>query len=712
MAGSVTPQVDIGTLSLGGLGAFAPILATLSADDVAPMALIQMDNLGTAFRISGPHAAKVPDLLQRFSSTRLDRLGIAIGWRKGDTASFMGKTPGGQVMALFSCCLTQLFNEEGVGRILKGLSERLLEDYTWVASVSQLSKVATLLAQKLHVLGFGNFLALQVTRLHTIYEKLGKKMPSEFLDIITVDSTIELFQALSRANSSKEAVVVRITGTRGIGYIMAIMLMMFPDETLVTVENVIVHEGSRRKFAVECKELKELAGSLVIVTGTVIQGREVSKSILQTTSTSGEGLLSGISFTWSAWVADLLNVELAEVGLKCSDDLLVVCCNILGSTIYNLGRNGHANLKRQPVDCTPWPYRGLLTLLGPHPYGRIRSTFETVFAVSPTKLESTLDDAYQALTTAFLDEFASCTVCSCSAGDITEGWDVPMKADQPCALHRAWHAIGMTLNRGFWSVFIHAKTDVTVTPRMYEYHILASRGLLITQYLNAKLFGHTKSEFESCEALHIFMMISDEHGALANCFGLTTIYSSLLDTMELDPGQGLCYRLVEGSLVFNNHYYKTLQCRGIELRPIAKGDSSTFEDQVTPSSAGKHEDLELAIREHMHHVSLQANVRYSGIISQLNFSNILISSYGHDVTTPCQHDSKSPLKEAYKDYVMTTSVAAPLAEGKLAIVQTQRDRTAQLLAFEKGARAIVMKYCCLNCAYEQAKDKYDMIIVT
>ena len=89
MANSIATQLDIGGLTLHGLSTFSKMLATFSADDVAPTAMIQMERLGSMFLISGKYADRVPDLLQRYSSVRLDRTLISIGWYKGDSASIM-----------------------------------------------------------------------------------------------------------------------------------------------------------------------------------------------------------------------------------------------------------------------------------------------------------------------------------------------------------------------------------------------------------------------------------------------------------------------------------------------------------------------------------------------------------------------------------------------------------------------------------------------
>lgn len=111
MASSVSPQVDVGALSIRGLPSFRPLLEALSADNVAPTAVIQMEQLDHTILISGKHAAKLPDTLQRCSSIPISRLAISVGWRKGDTASAMACSAGGQAVALLSLCLFSLYSE-------------------------------------------------------------------------------------------------------------------------------------------------------------------------------------------------------------------------------------------------------------------------------------------------------------------------------------------------------------------------------------------------------------------------------------------------------------------------------------------------------------------------------------------------------------------------------------------------------------------------
>lgn len=197
MSRSVQAQADVGTLSLQGLGAFTSILSTLSADNVAPMALIQMERLGAAFPINGEYAERVKTLLQRCCDVRLNRLALSVGWRKNDTASLMADSTGGQAIALLSMCITNLLIHETVGAFFSRLCSKLLANSTNVASVSQLADVAKILTGKLDSMGFGNLLAREVTKIHQVYAALGDDSPVDLLETLTLDSMLELMEFLS-----------------------------------------------------------------------------------------------------------------------------------------------------------------------------------------------------------------------------------------------------------------------------------------------------------------------------------------------------------------------------------------------------------------------------------------------------------------------------------------------------------------------------------
>ncbi|KAM5465579.1 hypothetical protein MauCBS54593_006354 [Microsporum audouinii] len=197
MPNKIQPQVDAGQLSLQGLGLFSPLLAALSADDVNPVAMIQMERLGAAFPVNGQYASKVPDYLPRFTSTRLNRIGLIIGWWKDDAASYIVKT--------------EIFNSP-----------------ISVASSVQLRRVAKYLSSKHSVIGFGNILATNVGRVHSAYRHLQKPMPT--------DSRYGKHPCLHIWDPISELYFV---------------MVMFPQDTVVSVNNVIIREGKRKLILIE-----------------------------------------------------------------------------------------------------------------------------------------------------------------------------------------------------------------------------------------------------------------------------------------------------------------------------------------------------------------------------------------------------------------------------------------------------------------------------
>jgi hypothetical protein len=197
MSDQVQLQSDIGALGLRGLGAFSSLLAALSADNISPMAILQMEELGSAFNVNGSFAAKVPESLTRFSSYPLGRLALAVGWRRGDSASLLAQSAGGQAISLLSVCLANIYRAEAVGQILAGPCYKLLPKTFPVASVAHLADVAALLASKLNRLGFGNTLAEQAVRVLSAYENLGIGPPKDLLETPSTESKVEIFESFS-----------------------------------------------------------------------------------------------------------------------------------------------------------------------------------------------------------------------------------------------------------------------------------------------------------------------------------------------------------------------------------------------------------------------------------------------------------------------------------------------------------------------------------
>lgn len=221
-------------MGIQSLGAFSSILSTLSADNVAPMAMVQMENLGALFHTNGQFADQVSDKLKRFSLQPLGRVAISVGWRRGDSASLMADSSGGQAIALLSLCLVNFFSLSGAATILHRICSRVLPRTVNVCSIAQLRDVASILDGKLQALGFGNYLAQQVMKIHSVYEQLGVGLPKDLLIPLTQEAMVDLLDCLQRFFSDNNA-VLRISGIKGMGHVFTLVLFMFPNNALITV---------------------------------------------------------------------------------------------------------------------------------------------------------------------------------------------------------------------------------------------------------------------------------------------------------------------------------------------------------------------------------------------------------------------------------------------------------------------------------------------
>ena len=126
MSQSVSLQADIGALGVAGFGAFTQVLSAITADNVAPMALIQVEQLGNLFLCNGKYAKKMPDLLRLSSSYRMERLGLMVGWRKNDAPSYLANTAGGQSIALLIAGLQNLCSDSQLGELYHRLCSKML----------------------------------------------------------------------------------------------------------------------------------------------------------------------------------------------------------------------------------------------------------------------------------------------------------------------------------------------------------------------------------------------------------------------------------------------------------------------------------------------------------------------------------------------------------------------------------------------------------
>lgn len=703
----VAPQVDVGSLTLSGLASFAPILAVLSADDVDSLAMIQMQNLGSLFHTNGKYACQVPDLLRRCKSTRVDRIGLLVGWRKGDAASLMAASAGGQAIALLSMCIVNLYKPADIGRLLIDLSKNMVPRTIAISSPSQLIKVAETLSSKLETIGFGNVLAEQVTRVHDAYEHLGKLVPNNFLDDIPPENMAELFHALTRA-VREESIVVRITGSRAKGHILAIVMIMFPEDTFVTLENVIVVEGLRKSILVQFTGSDEMI-KIQVESEVQIQSTEpiLPIEIHPRTFVDRRRIYR---FKWNGWIADMLQLMFTEHRLLCPELLRIACCDMLVPLLTAL--RGAKSLSRTDSQVGK---NGVMNLLGPYPHGRIDQVCQKLWRIPSgwAKPGLSLTNAYGNLRSAFFQ--ATTTVnCSCPLdnrclGAISWRLDVHRSIMKlPCKKYCLWIAIGEALGYGFSCLFVNAGDNATI-----EHHLVSFNSSSMAQDISI-LIEQGKNIRNSCENIHNGVMrLFGSVGSIASSSNSSTVYMAALQDLQLPNTMNGLFDLVEGQLIFNGRYHTEIIAVPSSARPPAKEHTDKGTRPIIPSTIGEHTNIMVTLLEGIKVLELTATIHIGGGIVHLDLVESIVASWGLDETEPCVHLMKTPLESQYENTVLTTSVASPCAiMGKIAIVQVSQNPVAQLLSCVRGTHALLQKECCLNCAYKQAKGKYGMIIVT
>jgi len=124
------------------LRSVSPLLRAMSADNLNPLAVVQMEALGACFNFNGELAMQAPDLLVRYSSMRIGRFTELVGWMRNDTSSALSQTAGGRSAALLCLGIIELFGVYDGGVMIHQLSSRILPYNSNHSSMTQLSQVA------------------------------------------------------------------------------------------------------------------------------------------------------------------------------------------------------------------------------------------------------------------------------------------------------------------------------------------------------------------------------------------------------------------------------------------------------------------------------------------------------------------------------------------------------------------------------------------
>ena len=676
MPGPIDSQIDVGTLSMTGLGSFSTVLGTLSADDVQPIAMLQLEQLGAAFPVSGPLRAQVPDHLQRCRSTRLERLGVMVGWRKGDAASLMSHSAGGQAVALLATCLENLYGNNTTATMFYRLSRTLLPNAACLSSPKQLTQATEILSRKLGAIGFGTILAEQVCRIHREYNTLSQKAPPSLLTTLSPDDICDVLSKISRVLKEEKS-FIRIRGCASMGYIAALALTLFSDDCIITVQNVIIHQAkSTVSISIEITDTFGDNSLQIQEMGKIESLSDVSVKPSQPSPT--------LKFAYQGHIAAYMQIHLQEWGLLCPPEVfeaMGVCILSLSDLIFISVGERHAS-KSQPSTI---PFG---QVLAEFPRATLHHRCEVALGVSLplkwrpfaeafTQLKRVLARSNQA------ENLSEATTNASRHGDpeetlfriIDEGVaslavHVHDKAVwQECSDREIWYPSEQAQSRGSKEIFL------TPTELLY------------------KLFSWDDAN----------LVIKSEGTTTLVPSGILHLGNEICQTRGLELFDGLIYhdnRYHSQMFAEMDYNFWNRQINQLSLKtPPA--------DRVYPTGEGVHSDISLAITEHVHGLALECTITAHGHRQAINIRERVDQLFGLIDAHPCRHPRKTPLHSEYVDLVQTNSVLRP--DGRsgdhVSIVQTAGSPTAQFLSLTRWEPAILCRKCCLNCAYEEAREK-------
>lgn len=695
MAQHLIPQVDLGVVSSNSLSAINSLLAAVSADDVTPVVLQQLLDLGSHFHISGLCAAQVPDLLQRTSSTRLDRLGILIGWKKGDAASYMAHSAGGQAIALICLCLRNIYHTGIVG-ILYDVSDKILSREQSVCSAREIDNATLLLSGKLAPLGFGNILAKQTIRIVSVYENLSKPTPIDLFEKMTRESMVELLSAISRVFSEEDC-QIRITGTRSMAPLMTILITAFPDSLIVAIEEHIIHQGSQRLIILEVLSQNCAPAPTVISIEHKVQHTSFNTCLLEVEHYRHRDLWSPYTYTWHQHLRHYLNFSFHVHRAKCPDSLILACCDEILHTVLGDGKEISNGL----------PQGGLTKLLGVNPMVRISQTCLGIFGALPTRMFSDENQAFSNLRNVF-EESVRDIACTCKVKEgckWPERWiSVLRDTERPggsCARYNLQRIVAGTLLHGMKCLFVKASEKNVVKLQVDGPFAPIRTWEHAPENSNITWRNHT-------DFFDDMMRIIGKTSAtdLAVCDNSSTIVPAPLINLKNDAEYGYLFWLLDGQIIRKDRAYTMLTAEWFGYgRETSHSNRCSDTKALIPNSSGEHSDLRFAIVEDVDSLDIKTDIIGSGKMVKLDWHEAIIGSMALTDGSPCLHPLLAPLEDGFADEVWEASVLAPQAPSdKIAIVQTRQNPTAQFLACcYMGGTALLQRSCCLNCAVREAK---------
>lgn len=721
MSKAVALQADVGNIptnSVTLLSSLSPLLKALSADNVVPLAVVQAEALGACFHINGEFAARVPDLLVRSASMRLQRLSMWVGWMAGDTASVLAQTAGGRAVALISFALVELYGDDNTGELLYQLSTKILHPDQIHSSMIQLSHVAKRLSNKLRILAFGSHLALHVTRIRQVYLNSGLDIPTSLVNKITVETMADFLAALHNALQESTSIMY-VEGCSGIAVLVSVVMALCPNDAKIMVEDETIYLGERRKIIISVKAGIQTSFGLE----TVARGNKICSASLVMTERRYPGYRDSIAFSHvslkaKGCLSDALDLASSfaashSTHLRCS--IVELIASIVGSFSEHDFDSNTRSLSQ--------PHGGIMNLLGPTKMSRLREKLELWFGVEPSMVSFDCLLSFKRLKSVVADLVPSArcgfSASYCHHDDFwaKHKWAAPVD----CPIAKFWDDLKDIIGVAILMLFVEVDTDVSVTgckPTMMGHHV--SR-VILRRFLKHPLYVTPESDDQGAEGystsrLHVDLcsLVDGMPELLGVSNGTRSIFPLTLESPTLRSPRNVIYLIKDGQFHDRQCYYQSLICGG-ESQQFAPIKSILPDNaSIGPSALGVHLSLTMTVRPQRDSLILRTSIEVTGTTFDLNLLNLHLAYMTLSFSNPCNHNPLDNVgSENAADVVPTKVRTDGELKGRIGLFLTHGDPEAQFLCLvhSPGLRTLFQGNCCLNCAVRDAREEgYNLII--
>jgi hypothetical protein len=475
------------------------------------------------------------------------------------------------------------------------------------------------------------------------------------------------------------------------GYIIALALILFAEDCLITVEGVIINSGARQAIRIELSLASNGEEPTQIIVEEVLKRKSVT--VLPIVTNDAEHVFG--KFHWHGHLADQLRLHFVNAGLPgCPKDVTVALCDLL----YSLPCWTENII--MPDRDTSLPTAGLISLLGTAPWHRMQQVWAEILGVTPTLPRKNPKDARREFLRV-MNNATAAVPCSCSKciPDLILQFGTDMLRDysRDCPTYVLQRGVRTILKGGVMAVFANPGENVVVEPYDTSYDTRYGP----TQMFDCENFG----ELPPKNIVHNFWFMFLDYGDrnLARVDGSCVLYPTELITLKKSSDLRLSFEITDGRLLYNGRYFNTLIGEDTGHRAEAEKSLIYGSNKIIPSSIGEHSALTLSIRERLHALELGATLQGPSHAIRIDLRGIMKWSIGLVRTKACEHSVDCALESEYLSNVLITSVFEPRAAGKkVAIAQVKSNLEAQLLCCEPGTSCLLLSDCCLNCGVKEA----------